>query len=108
MKSEWPWRCFSLLACCLVLQAQAGPATQTSSQSGRSIGVVVAIDATVKRITLKTDAGPEIGIEFQDTFSGSFPAPKTSAERHGSRPRMCRRGTESSSVAAAVAKPIPL
>jgi hypothetical protein len=68
MQSEWPWqRCFALLACCLVSQAQAGLVTQTSSQSGRSIGVVVAIDATVKRITLKTDAGPEIGIELQDT-----------------------------------------
>ena len=48
-------------------RCRPSPAAQTSSQSGRSIGVVVAIDATVKRITLKTDAGPEIGIEFQDT-----------------------------------------
>jgi len=68
MQSEWPWhRCFALLACCLVLQAQATPVTQTSSQAGRPVGVVVTIDATVKRITLKTDAGPEIGIELQDT-----------------------------------------
>ena len=67
MKSQWLWNgCFALLACCLVLRAQAGSATQASSQSGRSIGLVVAIDATTKRITLKTDAGSEIGIEFQD------------------------------------------
>src|SRR5262245_24488598 len=68
MKSGWPWkRYFALLACCQVLQAQNGPIAQTSSQPGRSIGVVVAIDAAAKRITLKTDGGPEIGIEFQDT-----------------------------------------
>ena len=66
MKPEWQWHiCFVLLTCCLLLQAQAGLALQTS-QSGRPIGVVVAIDAAAKRITLKTDAGPEMGIEFQD------------------------------------------
>jgi hypothetical protein len=48
-------------------QAQPGAATQTPSQSGRPIGIVVATDAVAKRITLKTDAGPEMAIEFQDT-----------------------------------------
>ena len=68
MKLEWlQHRCFALLACCLVLQAAADPATQTSSQPGRPIGVVVAIDTTIKRIILKTDAGLELGIEYQDT-----------------------------------------
>src|SRR5262245_58024884 len=68
MKFEWLWqRCFSLLACWLVSQATADPATQTSSQSGRPIGVVVTIDGAAKRITLKTDAGLEMGIEFQET-----------------------------------------
>src|SRR5262245_25582861 len=67
MKLESPLqRCFALLACCLMLQATADCATQTSSQSGRPIGVVVAIDAAAKRITLKTDVGLELGIEFQD------------------------------------------
>jgi hypothetical protein len=68
MKLAWRWHGYlALLTSCLALQAQGGPAAKASSQTGRPIGVVVAIDPTAKRITLKTDAGPEMGIEFQDT-----------------------------------------
>src|SRR4030095_12673389 len=68
MKLAWQWHsCLLLLTCCPMSQAQPGVATQTPSQSGRPIGIVVATDAVAKRITLKTDAGPEMAIEFQDT-----------------------------------------
>jgi hypothetical protein len=68
MKLAWSWhRYLALLACCFALPQVQGPAAQTSSQTARPIGVVVSIDARVKRISLKTDAGPEMGIEFQDT-----------------------------------------
>jgi hypothetical protein len=45
------------LACCFALGAQTAPV--------RPIGAVVSIDAASKRITLKTDAGPEMKIAFE-------------------------------------------
>ncbi len=67
MKFECAWRRYmAFLACCLALTLQAGLAAQAPSQSPRPVGVVVAIEASGKRITLKTDAGPEMGIQFHD------------------------------------------
>lgn len=49
-----------------LLQAQAPAA---SSSAVRPVGVVSAVDAAAKRITLKTDAGPEMQVVLQDNTS---------------------------------------
>ncbi len=49
-----------------LLRLQAGPPAGTSSQAARAIGVIQAIDTGAKRITVKTDAGPEVSVSFED------------------------------------------
>ncbi len=68
MKFTRPWHtCVAVLTCCVTLRLQPIASPQATGQSGRPIGVILAIDTSAKRITLKTDAGPEMGIEFQDS-----------------------------------------
>src|SRR5512139_2862588 len=56
----------ALLACCFALGAHA-TFPQGAAQQARLIGVIAAIDAPAKRITLKLDAGREMTIELQDS-----------------------------------------
>lgn len=49
---------------CLWL-AQATPATSAPGQAVRPIGAIVAIDPAVRRLTIKSDAGPEISISVE-------------------------------------------
>jgi hypothetical protein len=68
MKFTWPRQNrFVVLMCCVTLGAQPIASPQATGQSGRPIGVILAIEISAKRITLKTKAGPEMGIEFQDS-----------------------------------------
>jgi len=49
--------------CCASL---ALPITQASGQTVRPIGVIVAVDSAAKRVTIKTDAGPEMTIIYDE------------------------------------------
>ncbi len=53
-----------VLHCTLLLMTQAVP--QAPSQSIRPIGAVLTMDLSAKRITIKSDAGPELRISFDD------------------------------------------
>ena len=54
-----------ILSCAFSLQTQASPSSAAPHQTGRAVGVVVAIDSTARHITIKTDAGPELKITFE-------------------------------------------
>ncbi len=47
-------------------EAQTSAPSAATSQAVRPVGVVMAIDPEGKRITLKTDAGPELAVLLQD------------------------------------------
>jgi len=49
-----------LVASCLLL-------AQASSQAVRPIGVITGIDAGAKRLTIKTDAGPDMSISMEES-----------------------------------------
>jgi len=53
-----------ILICAFLLQTQASLGTALPRQTGRAVGVVIAIDSTTRHITIKTDAGPELKIAF--------------------------------------------
>jgi hypothetical protein len=53
-----------ILFCAFLLQTQASPGATAPRQTGRAVGVVIAIDST-RHITIKTDAGPELKITFE-------------------------------------------
>src|SRR5262245_26576268 len=55
-----------ILCCASLLLQQGNPVAPTSGQTVRPIGVIVAIDTAAKRVTLKTDAGPEMIIVFDE------------------------------------------
>jgi hypothetical protein len=56
-----------LICAASLLQNQAGPSPGTSSQPERVIGVVQTIDLGARRIGLKTDAGSEVDVLFDDS-----------------------------------------
>ncbi len=56
-----------LLCSTSLLHAQVGPPSGASTQSGRAVGVIQTIDTGAKRITVKTDAGPEMSVSYEDT-----------------------------------------
>lgn len=62
------WLCGTFVALSVVAigQAQTSAPAGETSQAVRPLGVVMAIDATRKQITLKTDAGPQLTIIFED------------------------------------------
>jgi len=51
-----------ILFCAFLLY---GSASSAFSQTTRAVGVVIAIDSTARHITIKTDAGPELKIAFE-------------------------------------------
>src|SRR5262249_12102213 len=55
-----------ILCCASYLLARENSITQTSVQTVRPIGVILAIDPSAKRATIKTDAGPEMTIVFDE------------------------------------------
>src|SRR5262245_41289308 len=56
-----------ILCCASLLPSQGSPVAPASGQTARPIGVILAIDSAAKRITIKTDAGPEMNISFEET-----------------------------------------
>jgi Cu/Ag efflux protein CusF len=57
-----------LIMCCASLPlAQGNTAAPPSGQTVRPIGMILAIDSAAKRITIKTDSGPEMNISFEET-----------------------------------------
>ena len=57
----------TLILCCVSsLLPQGNQVAPTSGQPVRPIGVIVAIDPAAKRVTIKTDAGPEMTIVFDE------------------------------------------
>jgi len=54
------------LCCASSLLAQVNPITQVSGQTVRPIGMILAIDQAAKGVTIKTDAGPEMTIVFDE------------------------------------------
>ena len=53
----------TLILCCAFLPL---PIIQASAQTIRPIGVILAIDLATKRVTIKTDAGPEMTVVFDE------------------------------------------
>lgn len=56
-----------ILSCAFLLHAPASSSAAAFSQTTRAAGVVVAIDSATRHITIKTDAGPELKITFEQT-----------------------------------------
>src|SRR6266545_4989943 len=54
-----------ILSCAFLLHAPASSSAAAFSQTTRAAGVVIAIDSTTRHITIKTDAGPELTITFE-------------------------------------------
>jgi hypothetical protein len=54
------------LCCASLLMSQGRSVTPASGQTVRPIGVILAIDSAAKRVTIKTDAGPEMKISFEE------------------------------------------
>jgi len=56
-----------LILCCASLPlGRWNPIAQASGQTVRPIGVIISIDPAAKRLTIKTDAGPEMTIVFEE------------------------------------------
>ncbi len=56
-----------ILSCASCLLAHKNSITHASGQTARPIGVILAIDHAAKRVTIKTDSGPEMTIVFDET-----------------------------------------
>ena len=66
------------LFCAFSLQTQASPSSAAPRQTGRAVGVVIAIDSTSRDITIKTDAGRgalTVLAERQNEFPGVVQQP---------------------------------
>jgi len=58
----------NLFLCCIsILLTQGALAAQGSGQSARPIGAILKMDAAAHRITIKSDAGPEMTIRFDES-----------------------------------------
>src|SRR5262245_38888232 len=55
-----------ILCCASMLLPQGNPVALTSGQTVRPIGLILAIDPTAKHVTIKTDAGPEMTVVFDE------------------------------------------
>jgi hypothetical protein len=55
-----------ILCCVSLLLAPGKPVNQASGQTVRPIGVILTIDTASKRVTIKTDSGPEMTIVFEE------------------------------------------
>src|SRR5262249_43133991 len=56
-----------ILCCASLLLARENSIILASCQTVRPIGVVLAIDHAAKRVTIKTDGGPEMTIVFEES-----------------------------------------
>ena len=66
--TQWRIKTLTLILCCAPsLLAQGNTAAPPSGQTARPIGMILAIDSAAKRITIKTDTGPEMNISFDET-----------------------------------------
>jgi hypothetical protein len=54
-----------IMSCAFFLHGPPSPGAGASGQTARTVGVVTAIDSTARHITIKTDAGPELKITFE-------------------------------------------
>jgi hypothetical protein len=54
-----------VLFCALLPQTQSSRIYASPGQSGRAVGVIISIDTVLRQITIKTDAGPELKIVFE-------------------------------------------
>jgi hypothetical protein len=58
----------TFILCCLsILLTQGAPTARSSGQGARPIGAIIKLDAAAHRITIKSDAGPEMTITFDDS-----------------------------------------
>src|SRR5215510_7653195 len=65
--TQWRIKTLTLILCCAPsLLAQGNTAAPTSGQTVRPIGMILTIDSAARRITIKTDAGPEMNISFEE------------------------------------------
>src|SRR5215468_1713599 len=55
-----------MLYCASLPLAEGNPISQASGQTIRPIGVILTIDSAAKRVTIKTDGGPEVTIVFEE------------------------------------------
>jgi Cu/Ag efflux protein CusF len=55
-----------ILCCASCLLAEKNSIAQVSGQTVRPVGVILAIDLAAKRVTIKTDAGPEMTVVFDE------------------------------------------
>jgi len=55
-----------ILCCASFLLARENSITQASGQTVRPIGVILTIDSAAKRVTIKTDAGSEMTVVFDE------------------------------------------
>ncbi len=60
------WVCGGLLALGLTAMGQAQLNVPGATQSVRRIGVVTALDGAARKIIIKTDAGPELTVLWQE------------------------------------------
>src|SRR5712692_7708933 len=63
---RWLWQGLLVLSLALGVWAQTPAPATTPGESVRPLGVVTTVDAAGKQITLKTDAGPELAVRWQD------------------------------------------
>src|SRR5262245_42117420 len=56
-----------ILCCASLLPAQGSPVAPASGQTARPVGVILVIDLGARRVTIKTDAGPEMAIAFEES-----------------------------------------
>jgi len=65
--TQWRLKTLTLILCCApTLLAQGNTAAPPSGQTARAIGMILTIDSAARRITIKTDAGPEMNISFEE------------------------------------------
>ncbi len=58
----------NLVLCCVsILLIQGAPAAQSSSQTARPVGAILRMDANAHHVTIKSDAGPEMTITFDES-----------------------------------------
>jgi len=55
-----------IMSCTALVSAQGSSSTTGPNETVRTIGIVTRIESANRRITIKTDAGPEIGVSFDD------------------------------------------
>ncbi len=93
-----------VLCCAMIFPVQGAPA----GQSARPIGAILKLDAAAHSITIKSDAGPEMAIAFDEStrFLRVDPALRISRMRRRSPFRISPSGTASWRVARTPARQV--